>query len=125
MNREWRTDNAHVGQLVALSAKDNNRLGIVWMKGRILDGDLAMVVSHAGDCYWQYKLINHGAWLCGKSRGAYENRIGFQLIDGSEFGAYTIGEPYQYQLTAREIHLLLAGECIPLDADPRRPSWLK
>lgn len=108
---------AHPGQLVVLTAESNSRIGHCWMRGRILDGDLAMVVAHAGDYFWSYKLVNYG-WIFGG--GPYKNRIGYNLIEASEFGAYVTGQPYKYQPTTREMHLLLAGEKVALDAEPMK-----
>lgn len=83
------------------------------MRGRLLEGDVAMVVRHSGDSYYTYKLVNFGATA---GDGRYRGRCLYQLIDASAFGAYELGTPYAYQPTEREIHLLLAGESIALDA---------
>jgi hypothetical protein len=85
------------------------------MKGRLLDGDLAMAVRWSGDCFWYYRLIEFSP----NRRfgdGPYKGQCVYRLIAGSEFGAYVIGAPYELQPTDREKHLLLAGESIGLAA---------
>lgn len=104
----WRSGGHDVGTVVRLSEKDNGRVGYCWMRGRLKDGDLAVAVAHAGDCFWSYELLECVGFL-----GNSEQR-GYRLIPGSKFGAYTLGQP-AVELTAREKHLLLAGESVPLE----------
>ena len=108
----WRTAGHRVGLLVKVGAKDNSRVGHCWMRGRLLDGDLAMCVAHAGDCFWRYQLVEHGFTI------GCTGRKGYKLLDGAKFGAYVLGEPLEWQPTEREMHLLLAGEMVSLDAEP-------
>lgn len=108
--------------LVSLSPKDFSRVGHCWMRDRLLDGDLAMVLSHAGDAFWDYVLVEHGSWI----RHGKENRHGYRLIGESRFGAYVLGTPFKYQPTEREYHLLVAGigqdfGWVALEADTETP----
>lgn len=102
----WRSDGHHVGTLVVLRAGDNGRVGRVWMAGRILDGDVAMAVRHAGDCFWSYQLLQHGFY-----QGMSTIRS-CRLIAPSEFGAYTCGRVTRWQPNDLEVHLLFAGESV-------------
>lgn len=107
----WRDGGAYPGLIVQIRPQDFDRVGNFWMKGRLLDGDLAMVVQHSGDCFWTYQLVeNHTV------NGSTHKR-GYRLLPKSEFGAYVLGEKYKFQPTTREMHLLMAGEYISMDAD--------
>lgn len=110
MSATWRTGNHHPGLLLTISEKDFDRVGICWMAGRLKDGDLIMCIEHAGDCFWHYALVRHDFTL------ARTGRQGYELIIGSKFGAYVLGEPYEFQPSAREFHLLMAGEITSLES---------
>jgi hypothetical protein len=106
----WRTGSKQ-GLLVTVSPKDFSRVGHNWMRGRLLDGDLLFRLKPSGDCFFQYRLVQHG-FIIGAT-----NRPGYRLIKESEFGAYDLGTSYRYQPTEREMHLLLANETTSLDAE--------
>lgn len=107
----WRAGGAFHGQIVHIQQQDFDRVGNCWMKGRLLEGDLAMVIQHSGDCFWTYQLVEHHT-VNGSTR-----KRGYRLIPESSFGAYVLGTPYEYQPTTREMHLLMAGEYISMEAD--------
>jgi hypothetical protein len=115
MPHNWSTGGHSTGLFVRIEQIDFNQVGICWMRGRLREGDLAMAVSHAGDGFWMYQLVYHEAFL------GMSNRRGYRLIPQSEFGAYALGQPYRVQPTTREVHLLLAGEYIHLEADTGDP----
>ncbi len=96
---KWRhVDGYENGRIIEVT--DPSRMGNCWLRGRIFKGDIAMVTSHSGDCFFQFILIERFA-------------NGTKLHAKSEFGAYAgVGEPSKMQLTAREYHLLSAGEMI-------------
>jgi len=108
----WRDGGHYQGLIVRIGPDDLDRVGSCWMKGRLLVGDLAMAISGSGDCFWNYQLVQNNAYL-GRS-----GKKGFRLIPESQFGAYVLGTPLEFQPTNRERHLLLAGEHITLEADP-------
>lgn len=107
MRDQWRTGVFYPGMLVELSEKDNARLGNVWMKGRVRNGDLAIVVEHAGDCFWTMQLVRHDSVNINGDRM-------YQVIEGAIFGAYVCGTPHPVQPTAKEMHLLLGGLMVPV-----------
>jgi hypothetical protein len=109
-DRPWQTG-AHVGQVVALSARDNARIGHCWMRGRLRDGDLAIVVRHSGDGFWTYRLLEGGAHC---TNGHTPGVAAYSVCRGSDFGAYVCGIPTELQPTERQMHLLLAGESVSI-----------
>lgn len=109
-NRPQRLGGVHTGELYVIRPEDFGRVGNCWMKGRLKDGDLIIATGHSGDCFWTYCLVEHGSVNV-------EGRQLYKVIPESSFGAYVLGEPYPSQPTEREVHLLLAGESVPLDAD--------
>jgi hypothetical protein len=94
----WGSGNS-TGTLYILEGKDLYRVGDCWMKGRLLAGDVVLCTGHSGDCFNDYVLI----------RPFYN---GLEAILGATFGAYVFGKETKWQPTAREYHLLLAGERI-------------
>jgi hypothetical protein len=78
---------------------DTQRVGHCWMRGRLKAGDLVLCMAHAGDHFYDYILVEE-----------YAN--GLKGLPNSRFGAYQLGERDKIELTAREFHLLAAGEFI-------------
>jgi hypothetical protein len=113
-DRSWREDGYYPGLFVHIRVKDNRRVGHHWMAGRLLDGDIAMVKWHSGDCFWTYQLVHHGFKMykakTGPLYGEGDLCPAIELIKGSEFGAYTLGVPCKYQPGDRAFHLFMAGE---------------
>jgi hypothetical protein len=89
------------------------------MKGRLKDGDLAMCIKHSGDCFWYYQLVDNDFSFYPQFDIDKKLRRGYRLIKESNFGAYTLGDAYEFQPTDREFHLLMAGERTALEADKR------
>ncbi len=94
-----------VGLVVKLTAKDNERVGNHWMRGRLLDGDLAICLEHTGDCFWDYQLLRQTKTAVGATV--------FELIRGSRFGAYVLGTPHGASPTKDELEILLLGQAVP------------
>lgn len=119
MSDNWRTDGHYPGLIVSIDETDFSRVGNCWMNGRLKKGDLAMVLSHSGDCFFDYALVATKFWINdGKEyRPDLPMRHGYRLIQESKFGAYTLGTTYKYQPTTREYHLLMAGETTTMEAD--------
>lgn len=112
----WRDGGHHEGLIVRIGPRDlENRVGNCWMKDRLKVGDLAMAIRLSGDCFWEYQLIDHEAWTSAPGRSVMKR--GYRLIPESNFGAYVLGTPIAIQPTARERHLMLAGDKIHLEAD--------
>jgi len=100
---EWRGGRT-VGVVYVLDAEvDNKRFGSHWFKGRVKDGDVVLCTEHSGDCFYDYKLIQ-----------VYAN--GLEICsDSPRICGYTLGRESQGVLTAREYHLLMAGEMVQMD----------
>lgn len=102
----WNTGGHYAGLVVKIMGKDFGRVGNCWMKNRLLNGDLAVCISHAGDCFWEYELLDVGSY--------YDERLnvyqGYRRIAGSRFGAYVLGEAYMYQPTEEEFYTLMYGD---------------
>jgi hypothetical protein len=43
-NCTWRSGNHSVGLIVQIESRDFDRVGYCWMKGRLIEGDLAMAI---------------------------------------------------------------------------------
>ena len=69
------------------------------MVGRLMVDDLALCAAHSGDCFYDYILVKE-----------YTN--GLRGIPESKFGSYALGKEESVELTAREFHLLMAGEFV-------------
>jgi hypothetical protein len=108
MSETVRPDGVYFGQLRLLHAADNLRVGHCWMAGRLLDGDIAMALEHAGDCFWRYVLLGREY-----TRNVAKQRV-YKIEPASKFSAYTLGVPSAIQPTEREMHLLAAGEFVAL-----------
>ena len=109
-NRRWRTGGHRPGLVVLVGSGDLSRVGNCWMKGRLRQGDVAMCLQHRGDCFWDYALLRSSPI---EILVDSNDRFLYRLIRESEFGAYTLGTPYErWQPTEREYHLLLAGESV-------------
>jgi hypothetical protein len=91
---------------------DLARVGNCWMKGRLLVDDLAMAISHSGDCFFNYELLDSFLHY----GGGQEMRVGYRRIPGSRFGAYTLGVAHEFQPSEREFHLLMAGENVSFES---------
>ena len=102
----WNTGNHYSGLVVKIMAKDFARIGNCWMRNRLLNGDLAVCITHAGDNFWEYELLDVSSYFDEK-RNVYQ---GYKRIMGSRFGAYVLGEPYVYQPTEEEFYSLMYGE---------------
>lgn len=112
MSRPWGTGNC-VGQLYRLTEQDLPRIGHGWMEGRLRVDDLALCSRHSGDFFFDYILVQK-----------YVN--GLRGIPESVFGSYALGNEDPLQLTARQFHLLMAGEFIEVSEalrnNPQPPS---
>lgn len=81
------------------------RVGSCWAKGRLREGDLLLCEQHAGDCFYNYWLIDarsvniNGDLVC---------KLVLECI-----GAYTLGKIVT-TLSSRDYHLLLAGETVDI-----------
>jgi hypothetical protein len=111
--RNWRADGYYPGLLVHIRAIDNKRVGHCWMAGRLLDGDLAMIVSHSGDCFFNYVLLDH------KFSTYNKNRVlapGLKVMKGSDFGAYTLGQQCAAQPISKDLFReLMEGKMVTLE----------
>lgn len=94
----WRNGNS-IGTMYILDEADLSRVGDCWMAGRLHAGDVVLCTTHSGDCFNDYVLI----------RPFYN---GLEAILGATFGAYVFGTELDWQPSAREYHLLLAGEMV-------------
>jgi hypothetical protein len=83
------------------------------MAGRLLDGDLAMVVSHSGDCFFNYVLLDH------KFMAYNKNSVlapGLKVMKGSNFGAYILGQPCASQPISKDLfHELMEGRMVTIE----------
>lgn len=104
----WETGGHHPGLVLVVRQEDLGRVGNCWMKGRLKVGDIIMCISHSGDCFWNYMLLEHMGMDGFKKPAANV----YRLIEGAKFGAYSLGAPSLLQPTTREMHLLLAGESV-------------
>lgn len=96
-DREW-GGGQEVGTVYLLSVEDNKRFGSHWFAGRIKDGDVALCVEHTGDCFYDYKLLL-----------VFAN--GLEIAkDSPGLCGYGLGRRVAGELSAREYHLLMAGE---------------
>lgn len=107
---EWRTGGARIGKVYRVLPSDLGRVGNCWMRGRLREGDLVTPISHSGDCFWQWQLINGEGPFTYHARGAVGP--GFKINAGVRFGGYCMGELLAHQPTDREYHLLMAGETV-------------
>jgi len=96
--RRWGTGN-NIGQTYRLTERDLTKVGHSWMEGRLKVDDLVVCSTHSGDCFYDYILVKE-----------YAN--GLRGIPESKFGAYAFGNEDSVELTAREFHLLMAGEFV-------------
>lgn len=111
MQSDWHVGDQFAGGLRIIRKADFSQVGHCWMAGRLLEGDLVMAMQLTGDCFWTYCLVEHDF------RISATGRPGYKLIPQSAFGAYVLGVPYQVQLSAREFHLLMAGQMTSLEAE--------
>jgi hypothetical protein len=103
--RDWGTG-ATIGAMYRVrDTRQLSRVGHCWMAGRLKVGDLLLCVGHSGDCFFNYILVEECA-------------NGLKGIPESRFGAYVLGELIPLRPTAREFHLLAAGEFVPLELSP-------
>ena len=102
----WR-GGAAIGVLYQFQTpEDCARVGNHWMKGRVHVGDYALCLRHAGDCFYEYMLVERIA-------------NGWRGIPAATFGAYIFGDTApDCALSSREFHLLAAGEFV------KRDDWL-
>jgi hypothetical protein len=90
LDRPWR-GGAQIGVLYrVMTDADCARVGLCWMKGRLRIGDYALCLEHAGDCFYEYMLIERIA-------------NGWRGYPQATFGAYVFGETFpECHLSARE-----------------------
>lgn len=112
MIERWRDGGQYVGRVVRLSARDNASVGHHFMRGRLLDGDVAMVIEHRGDCFWTYQLLQTGLTMPGTWRP------GYMLIPHAFIPAYTMGTPFEFQPSKQEVLFLLAGVATHFESQP-------
>lgn len=101
-NRPW-GEGQQLGAVYVLSEDDNSRFGSHWFKGRVRDGDVVLCTEHSGDCFYNYKLFHvygNGLMLC---------------TDSPRMCGYCLGKLAEGELSAREYHLLMAGEMVEMD----------
>ena len=108
--RSWRGGH-HPGLVLRVLEDDNRRVGDCWMRGRLKHNDVIMCLEHAGDCFYNYVLVRPNK-NPNESIVNVDGKQVYQLIEGSRFGAYELGLPHTWQPTAREFHLLMAGEMV-------------
>ena len=109
--RQWR-GGAKVGAVYDIGERMS--VGYCFMRGRIKDGDIAMVVAHSGDCFYTYQIIRTE----NVTDGATGRRI--YKAEGPRFGAYAGGELHDWQPNDVEFHLLMAGERV---LGPKASWW--
>jgi hypothetical protein len=104
--RQW-GGGAEIGVLYrVMTEADCERVGNCFMKGRLRVGDYALCLKHAGDCFYDYMLVERIA-------------NGWRGYPQATFGAYVFGDTFpDCHLSSREYHLLAAGEFI------QRNHWL-
>lgn len=79
------------------------------MAGRLKVGDLVAVKRLAGDCFFEYQLVEGGSWM---QLAANLGLPAYRICEGGAFGAYEMGELLPQQPSEREWHLLMAGETV-------------
>lgn len=109
MNRigVWRTG-AQARVVYEVQAHEVTHVGNCWMKGRLRACDLVTAISHAGDCFDQYQLLEGGEYRTTGSNGLNA----YSIAKGARFGAYVFSTPHKRQPTEREWHLMMAGEIV-------------
>lgn len=81
------------------------------MKDRVLPFDLG-ILSNRGDSVLYFKIVEYGfVW---HAKGDSVGVPGYRLTELPEFCCYGGYEPYKFQPTEREYHLLMAGETTAL-----------
>lgn len=108
MYNRWGSGGVEMGDVVRLEGGDyQSRLGHTWAKGRLKRGDLAVVMRHSGDHFFDYMLLDH----CPVKQ--HENGV---LVDAirldpvtKRFGSYTIGRTV-FRLTTDQMAMVIAGE---------------
>jgi hypothetical protein len=102
MSGSWH-GTAHVGHTYIITDAILARAahGDTWFAGRLKSGDLLLCVKHSGDYFYDYALLER-------------NPNGLKVLLPEGVCGYHLGQPTAEQLTARECHLLMAGESIPI-----------
>ncbi len=112
---KWRTGDHGPGLVLEIQTYDveRDRVGHCWMKGRLRAGDIIMCMQHAGDCFWQYAILECVATYPGHK---------YRLVRESTFGAYTLGAPTAWQPSEQDFHNLMAGNSVTILESLRAPS---
>ena len=104
---DWRKS-LNTGDLLLVTDAKSVCVGHCWMQGRLKKGDIALCVGHSGDGFHDFFLVD--ASFSVYRDGKYIPSA--RLIMESRFGAYEWGGLLDYKLSARDYHLLMAGETI-------------
>lgn len=106
--RGW-NGSAKIGTIYMLAdPKDPNRIGNCWAQGRVFYGDYILCVDKAGDCFYNYVLLE-------RAKYAYNEADHYTAVS-REFGAYQIGDAV-CALTDEQFTAILAGEKISVRFD--------
>ncbi len=88
---------------------DLNRVGNCWIDGRLKLGDVVLCTQHTGDCFYDYVLLQ-----------TFTNGLR-AIITTPGWGAYALNKKMQWKPTARQFHLLLAGESVLVPVGETHP----
>ncbi|MDH7971302.1 hypothetical protein QH494_03840 [Sphingomonas sp. AR_OL41] len=109
----WRTGAVDIGDMRILDGEFEQRLShSCWARGRLKKGDIVVAVSHSGDCFHHYLLLQHAA---GTSDG---KPTLFLTPVPAPFGAYTMGS-HLGSLDKAQLGTLMAGQSIQIDLPER------
>lgn len=93
-----------IGKLYLVSKEDNKQVGMNWMHGRLMDGDVILCIKSTGDQFCDYYLVEPTL-----------NTL--QIIEGTQFGAYPLGKLASWQPNKEELKTLLNGDRLFLESD--------
>lgn len=104
MRRNWGTNEFSIGDVIRLDqGAFEHRMGPSWAKGRLIQGDVVVAVKHAGDCFFEFLLMD---------QRRYGEHLSLEPVS-KPFGAHTMGRIIG-GLSANELALLLDGETIEI-----------
>ena len=107
-NRPWRGGMTE-GAVYQVGPDDLRRVGNCWANGRLKVGDLLLCVEHAGDCFYNFYLLDVAD---------YANRPGVSLtIVPKKLGAYSLGTEF-VTLSREECLKLVEGGTVETSSKP-------
>lgn len=111
----WRDGGVDVGDIFVLDGPFEHRLGHGWAKGRLKQGDILVAISHSGDCFHDYLLLD-------ATRGTQHGKPTLFLKPiSTPFGAYALGKPVAH-LQMKDLGLAMAGEDLTIPMPKGMPE---